>query len=79
MSAVRVARDVTQARRIPRVYDVCGPRTAQIVKRAGLTTQNEQRDDLAANFEKLFHDKTKNTRELARQAAEAHGLLLEYV
>ena len=34
-------------------------------------------DDLVANFDKLFHDKIEETRKLARQAAETHGLLLE--
>ena len=34
--------------------------------------------DLVANFDKLFHDKIKATRTLARQAAEAHGLLPEF-
>ena len=32
-------------------------------------------EDLVANFDKLFHDKIEETRELARQAARAHGLL----
>jgi len=34
-------------------------------------------EDLVANFDKLFHDKIEETRELARQAARAHGLLPE--
>ena len=33
--------------------------------------------DLVANIDKLFHDKIEETRELARQAARAHGLLPE--
>ena len=32
-------------------------------------------EDLVANFDLLFHDKIEQTRELARQAASAHGLL----
>ena len=32
-------------------------------------------EDLVANFDLLFHDKIEETRELARQAAQAHGLL----
>ena len=33
--------------------------------------------DLVANFDKLFHDQIKETRRLARQAAQAYGLLPE--
>ena len=33
--------------------------------------------DLVANFDKLFHDKIEETRRLARQAAQAYGLLPE--
>ena len=36
-------------------------------------------DDLVANYDKLFHDKIKETQKLARQAAEAHGLVPEPV
>ena len=36
-------------------------------------------DDLVANFDELFHDKIKETRELARQAAKANGVLHEHV
>jgi len=35
-------------------------------------------NDLVANFDKLFQDKITATRSLARQAAEAHGLLPEF-
>ena len=36
-------------------------------------------DDLVANFDKLFHDKIEETRNLARHAAEARGPLSEYL
>ena len=35
-------------------------------------------NDLVANFDKLFQDKIKATQTLARQAAEAHGLLPDF-
>ena len=60
------------------------PRSLFILKSVNLTQQIRDiiergpPDDLVDNFDKLFHDKIKETRKLARQAAEAHGLLPEH-
>ena len=34
-------------------------------------------EDLVANFQKLFQDKIETTRQLAREAAQKYGLLVE--
>ena len=60
------------------------PRSLSTLKSVNLTKEIRDiiergpPDDLVANFDKLFHDKIKETRKLARQAAEAHGLLPEH-
>ena len=57
------------------------PRSLSMLKSVNLTQQicgiieRGLPDDLVANFDKLFHEKIKDTWKLARQAAEAHGLL----
>ena len=59
------------------------PRSLGTLKSVNLTRQIRDiieqgpPDDLAANFDKLFHDKIEETRKPARQAAKAHGLLPE--
>lgn len=59
------------------------PRSLASLKSVNLTKQIRDiieqgpPEDLVANFDKLFHDKIEETRELARQAARAHGLLPE--
>ena len=60
------------------------PRSLATLKSVNLTKQIRDiieqgpRNDLVANFDKLFHDKIEETRTLARQAARAHGLLPEF-
>ena len=61
------------------------PRSLSILKSVNLTKEIRDiiergpPDDLVANFDKLFHDKNEDTRKLARQAAETHGLIFEYL
>ena len=61
------------------------PRSLATLKSVNLTKQIRDiieqgpPSDLVANFDKLFHDKITEARKLARQAAEAHGLLPEHV
>ena len=58
------------------------PRSLKTLKSVNLTKQIRDiieqgpPQDLVANFNKLFDNKIKETRKLARQAAEAYGLLL---
>ena len=57
------------------------PRSLATLKSVNLTNQirtiieQGPPEDLVANFGKLFDHKIKETQELARKAAEAHGLL----
>ena len=59
------------------------PRSLASLKSVNLTkqirdiTEQGPLEDLVANFDKLLHDKIEEPRELARQAARAHGLLPE--
>ena len=59
------------------------PRSLKTLKSVNLTKQIRDiieqgpPQDLVANFKNLFDNKIKETRKLARQAAEAYGLLPE--
>ena len=56
------------------------PRSVATLKSVNLTKQIREiieqgpPKDLVANFDKLFHDKIKETQRLARKAAQAYGL-----
>ena len=53
-------------------------KSVNLTKEMRGTIERGPPDDLVTNFDKLFYDKIKESRKLARQAAEAHGLLPEH-
>ena len=68
------------------MYVLCSrPRSLATLKTVNLAKQIRDiiepgpPGELAANFDKLIHDRIGETRRLARGAANAHGLLPEYV
>ena len=62
---------------LSRPRSLAGLKSVNLTKQVRTIIEQGPPEDLVAKFDKLFHDKIEETRELARQAAAAHGRLLE--